>query len=489
MNRRRFLKSTALVGTGALILRGRVWPFAQSPTNIRKFVTTLPGLGPSGANNIGQYLPLATKTTSKFAGISTDVYHLGVKKFDEMMHPDLPRSTHFWGYYDLATGDQQYLGGIIVGKRGTPILLNVTNQLPVKALIPTDPTVIAGPNGLMGGDWPLNRIVQDPPWLSSIEFSAAAAAKLCRRFSLPPLCGADAAAPLFLGNVFAEDEAEFKYGPELVRIRSRLAKDTSRRVVRCAHPREIAANVHASLLVGWRCGESGACAASPKAQQIDRSVGSAPGPREVFHARRKREAALEGVADVERAASCGCTRGHAYLRVGRQLAVLEVRRNDPWALGIRIDHRVHVAVVRHRCGRRLIGGLSEVPHPVVHQAMRPLRKGRRAREPRVAVGIVTVVPTDRGGQVLTHGLIHLDAAIDGVFLVPNDAALDVEVLVRKGGLGAHQRRQRADKELGGLSHRKLQIGDRNWPIEIVHGIFRAEKRHAERRHGIGARLD
>ena len=171
MNRRRFLKSTALVGTGALMLRGRVWPFAQSPTNIRKFVTTLPGLGPSGANNIGQYLPLATKTTSKFAGISTDVYHLGVKKFDEMMHPDLPRSTHFWGYYDLATGDQQYLGGIIVGKRGTPILLNVTNQLPDKALIPTDPTVMAGPNGLMVGDLPLNRIVTHlhggfTPWFS-----------------------------------------------------------------------------------------------------------------------------------------------------------------------------------------------------------------------------------------------------------------------------------------------------------------------------------
>jgi spore coat protein A len=171
MNRRRFLKSTALVGTGALMLRGRVWPFAQSPTNIRKFVTTLPGLGPSEANNIGQYLPLATKTTSKFAGISTDVYHLGVKKFDEMMHPDLPRSTHFWGYYDLATGDQQYLGGIIVAKRGTPILLNVTNQLPDKVLIPTDPTVMAGPNGLMVGDLPLNRIVTHlhggfTPWFS-----------------------------------------------------------------------------------------------------------------------------------------------------------------------------------------------------------------------------------------------------------------------------------------------------------------------------------
>src|ERR1035437_7336089 len=107
-----------------------------------------------------------------------------------------------------------------------------------------------------------------------------------------------------------------------------------------------------------------------------------------------------------------------------------------------------------------------------------LRKGRRAREPRVAAGIVTVVPAERGGQVLTHGLINLNAAIDGVFLVQNDAALDVEVLVRKGGLGAHQRRQRANKELGGLSYRQLQESDRNRPIETLHGILGVQKRRS-----------
>ncbi len=147
------------------------WAFAQSSTNIRKFITTLPGLGPSGANNIGQYLPLATRTTSTFAGISTDVYNLGVKQFGERMHPDLSGATHFWGYYDLATGDQKYLGGVIVAKRGTPILLNLTNQLPNKALIPIDPTIMAGPNGLTVGDLPLNRIATHvhgglTPWFS-----------------------------------------------------------------------------------------------------------------------------------------------------------------------------------------------------------------------------------------------------------------------------------------------------------------------------------
>jgi len=143
----------------------------NSPKNIRKFVTTLPGLGPSGANEIGQYLPLATKNTQTFAGIATDVYSLGVAKFAQRMHPDLPGPTHFWGYYDLSTNDQKYLAGVIVAKRGTPVMLNVTNQLPNETLIPIDPTLMAGPNGLMVGDLPLNRIATHlhgglTPWFS-----------------------------------------------------------------------------------------------------------------------------------------------------------------------------------------------------------------------------------------------------------------------------------------------------------------------------------
>src|ERR1035437_6248267 len=265
-------------------------------------------------------------------------------------------------------------------------------------------------------------------------------------------CGASASTPLFC-DIAAEDEAELKYGPELALIRSLRAKDISLRGVDCIHPREVAAKVHASFLVGWRRSDSGACAARSKTQQVDRSIGCTPRARKIFPAHWKRETALECVTDIQRAASCGCALGDAYLQVLRQVAVLEVRLHDPWALGVRIDHHVHVAVVLHRCGCRLIGGLSEVPHPVVHQAMRSLCKGQRAREPRVAVGIVTVVPTERCGEVFSQCLIHLDTAIDGVFLIPNDVALDVEVLVSKRGLGAHQRRQRTDLKRRGLSYR------------------------------------
>ena len=171
ISRRSFLKSAAIAGTGAAVLRGRAWPFAQSPTNLRKFVTSLPGLGPSGANEIGQYIPSATKNTIKFAGLSTDVYKLVATKFNEKMHPDLPGRTNFFGYTDLHTFDQKYLAGVIVATRGTPVLLSVTNWLPNRHILPVDPTIMAGDNGLTVGDLPVNRIVTHlhggrTPWFS-----------------------------------------------------------------------------------------------------------------------------------------------------------------------------------------------------------------------------------------------------------------------------------------------------------------------------------
>ena len=174
-NRRSFLKSAALAGAGAAFFqtlgKSRAWAFAQSPTNIRKFVTTLPGLGPSGANNIGQYIPLATKRTINFAGKATDLYDVAAAKFKQTMHPDLPGKTHFFGYTDLSTFDQKYLGGAIVAKRGTPVLLTVTNLLPDRHILPVDPTIMAGPKGLMVGDLPVNRIATHlhgglTPWFS-----------------------------------------------------------------------------------------------------------------------------------------------------------------------------------------------------------------------------------------------------------------------------------------------------------------------------------
>jgi spore coat protein A len=160
ITRREFLRYSAIMGAATALPLNlgvrKANAFSQSP-NIRKFVTTLPGLGSTGANNIGQYIPLATKHTVPFAGKSTDLYDLAVAKFSEKMHPDLPNSTRFFGYVDLFNLQQKYLAGVIVAKRGTPILMTVTNLMPQTHILPVDPTVMAGPNGQMVGDLPLNR--------------------------------------------------------------------------------------------------------------------------------------------------------------------------------------------------------------------------------------------------------------------------------------------------------------------------------------------
>lgn len=174
-NRRDFLKRAALAGAGTALYqalgKSRAWAFAQSPTKLRKFVTSLPGLGPSAKNEIGQYIPLATKHTITFAGMATDLYNVAVTQGSELMHPDLPGKTNFFSYMDLATLDRKYLGGAIVAKRGTPVLLTTTNLMPARHILPVDPTIMAGPDGLTVGDLPTNRIATHlhggaTPWFS-----------------------------------------------------------------------------------------------------------------------------------------------------------------------------------------------------------------------------------------------------------------------------------------------------------------------------------
>ena len=128
-------------------------------------------MGPSGANNVGQYIPLATKHTVPFAGIQTDIYDVAVTKFSQQILPSPSGKTHFYGYTDVFTLDQKYLAGVIVAKKGRPVLLTVTNMLPPTHILPVDPTIMAGPNGLMVGDLPINRIATHlhgglTPWFS-----------------------------------------------------------------------------------------------------------------------------------------------------------------------------------------------------------------------------------------------------------------------------------------------------------------------------------
>jgi spore coat protein A, manganese oxidase len=138
INRRRFLQ-TGAAAAAVLAWPRRAYPFAQSPTGVQKFLATLPGLGPGGANNFGNYISVLSADTRTFPG--TDYYQIVAQPFAQQVHPAIPK-TNFFGYADATSRDSRYLGGVIVAKRGTPVKLKVTNLLPAAHILPVDPTLV-----------------------------------------------------------------------------------------------------------------------------------------------------------------------------------------------------------------------------------------------------------------------------------------------------------------------------------------------------------
>ncbi|OGR79988.1 MAG: hypothetical protein A2X32_09440 [Elusimicrobia bacterium GWC2_64_44] len=122
---------------------------------IRKFVDRLPGVGPENANNLGQYIPIATKNTSLYPG--SDYYDLGLVEYTQQMHSSLP-PTKLRGYKDLAGGDGRahYLGPLIIARRDTPVRIKFTNQLPTGAagnlFLPVDKSIMGSGEGPMNAD-------------------------------------------------------------------------------------------------------------------------------------------------------------------------------------------------------------------------------------------------------------------------------------------------------------------------------------------------
>jgi FtsP/CotA-like multicopper oxidase with cupredoxin domain len=137
----------------------------RTPGGLRKFVDTLPGLGPSAANNLGQYVSVAHPDTVTYPG--SDYYEIGLVEFTEQMHSDLP-PTKLRGYVQLNSGTDangsntlapappQFLGATIVASKDRPVRILFRNNLPVgvdgNLFLPVDTSMMgAGMGPFMGG--------------------------------------------------------------------------------------------------------------------------------------------------------------------------------------------------------------------------------------------------------------------------------------------------------------------------------------------------
>jgi FtsP/CotA-like multicopper oxidase with cupredoxin domain len=157
---------------------------------IKKFIDTLPTSGPSGANNLGEYIPVAQPDTTTFPG--TDYYEIAVVQYRHSFGSDIPASL-IRGYVQLSTGvipgkhvpltnapldpagtpapvllpdgsraygvdTPHYLGPTIMATKNRPVRVLFRNLLPTGSagdlFLPVDTTVMGageGPNGMMLG--------------------------------------------------------------------------------------------------------------------------------------------------------------------------------------------------------------------------------------------------------------------------------------------------------------------------------------------------
>ncbi|GAB4501670.1 MAG: hypothetical protein Fur0035_12130 [Anaerolineales bacterium] len=127
---------------------------------IRKFVDALPLLDAAGANNLGQYIPVAKPDTITFPG--ADYYEIELVQYSEQVHSDLPPTT-FRGYHQTNFGTDgngnntiappatpHQLGPIIIATKDRPVRIKFSNHLTGAdgdLFLPVDETVMGAGEG------------------------------------------------------------------------------------------------------------------------------------------------------------------------------------------------------------------------------------------------------------------------------------------------------------------------------------------------------
>ena len=118
-------------GVAQLILSPNVdysFPNYAYSGSIMKFTNALPGLTAAGANEIGQYIPLAVANTPYDTpyGTTCDYYEIGLVEYIEQMHTNLPATgTKIRGYVQIVPST--YAGTKVALDKTHGCSMNVTN--------------------------------------------------------------------------------------------------------------------------------------------------------------------------------------------------------------------------------------------------------------------------------------------------------------------------------------------------------------------------
>jgi FtsP/CotA-like multicopper oxidase with cupredoxin domain len=171
---------------------------------LKKFVNTLPGLGPENENDLGQYIPVAVPDRTTYPG--ADYYEIGVVQYRMQFHEDLP-PTLLRGYVQLSTpvvpgnlvplsnadlnadtvtpingytgvDNPHYLGPTIVAEKDRPVRITFRNLLPTgvdgNLFLPVDTSMMGsgpGPDMMMlnPDGTPMDMVMNDESVLDEVR--------------------------------------------------------------------------------------------------------------------------------------------------------------------------------------------------------------------------------------------------------------------------------------------------------------------------------
>jgi FtsP/CotA-like multicopper oxidase with cupredoxin domain len=172
--------ASSTIGAGGAVTGVTVSSVGAGYGGIRKFVDSLAGLGSAGANDLGQFIPIAVPDTTTYPG--ADYYVIEVAQYSEKLSSDLP-ATLLRGYNQMNSSDPNvtrvsYLGPMIIAQKDRPVRVTFINNLPIGSggdlFLPVDTTVGGaglGPLGASAGNYTQNRATLhlhggNTPWIS-----------------------------------------------------------------------------------------------------------------------------------------------------------------------------------------------------------------------------------------------------------------------------------------------------------------------------------